>query len=356
MSDRLSKVWIAVLFNLSPGIPYWIQAALFGIIIFIIFYIFSLRVEFFYLETYHLIEVSATCISIAFQLAGINYLLKDMKNAFQTINRGEELEKTFSNTNIYYLIILLVIMPFLALNAKGLVEASPALFSVLEPTIWSIALDVYNYATVYFMLLLLATTLWIIFNVSIILNAINSNSTRNFVKIDIYNTDRIGGLSPLRSFILHTSFFYFLSISLAIASYINPFNIISHEGLILLILLIVGFVFIYISFKSIRKILQKNIYYKTKELDLKTKLSKDKLNHIASTNNFSNKLEIVLCHSSLLQFYLNERIFIEKINKNGYNLKTLIQILGLIQPPFIAIFTIYHEETFSFLNKFVSII
>jgi hypothetical protein len=170
----------------------------------------------------------------------------------------DELKHRFSSSYWYYLLVAGVIVPFIIIKVLDILGEGVA-FYIVEPTVWSFLLDIYDILIRYLMLFLLAIILWIIFNIAWMINKIGKDPYRRTIKIDILCVDKIGGLKPLRDLILKTDSFYFVCITLAIIFYVSPFSIISYESYFLILLLIVGVSFFIIGIRTIRKVLKGRI-------------------------------------------------------------------------------------------------
>lgn len=327
-------IWVEKIFKKVP-IPYPIVSLLIAGIIYLIFWFFSTKVIFFPWEFYHSFAASTQGILIAFQLGGIQYILNNMKKTFKELCSYPEnkenidslyvkLKYRFSRSHWYYVIVAIIIAPFII----NLISNLSVTFYVVEPTIWSFLLDVYNYAIGYLMYFLLAVFLWIIINIILTLGEMRNDPCKHLIKIDIFNIDKVGGLKPLRDLILKILTFYFICITLAIISYISPFSILSYESIFLIILLLVGVAFFFIGVNTIRKLLKGRIEDEINKINERYQLEHQKLIKLVSEGNYKGE-ELNLVSTALQTLYVERDRMLQLYGSaRGYDLKTIVQFLS----------------------------
>ncbi len=334
--EEYGWIWVEKIFKKIP-VPYPIVSLLIAGIIYLIFWFFSTKVVLFPWEFYHSFVASTLSILIAFQLAGIQYLLNNMEKTFRELssypknktsidNLYVKLKHRFSRSYWYYVTVAAIIAPFVINDlTRILILHDGNTFYAAEPTMWSFLLDIYNYATGYFMFFLLAIFLWIILNIILTLNEMRSDPYRYLIKIDIFNIDGIGGLGPLRDLISKVLIFYFISITLAIISYISPFSIFSYESIFLIILLLVGVAFFLTGVGTIRKLLRDRIEDEINKINEIYQLELQKLMELVSEGNYKGE-ELNLVSTALETLYTErERMLQLYGNARGYDLKTIVQ-------------------------------
>lgn len=342
--EEYSWIWVEKIFKKIP-VPYPIASLLIAGVIYSIFWFFSTKVVFFPWEFYHSFTASTLSILIAFQLAGIQYLLNNMEKTFKELSSYPKnktsidslyvkLKHRFSRSYWYYVTVAAIITPFVINDLTRILHDGNTFYAA-EPTRWSFLLDIYNYATGYFMFFLLAIFLWIILNIILTLNEMRSDPYRYLIKIDIFNVDGIGGLGPLRDLISKVLIFYFICITLAIISYISPFSIFSYESIFLIILLFIGVVFFLTAVGTIRKLLRGRIEDEINKINERYQLEHQKFMELVSKGNYNGE-ELNLVSTALETLYTErERMLQLYGNARGYDLKTIVQfssvfILSLI--------------------------
>ena len=344
MSDEYSWVWIERLFKKIP-VPYPIVSLIVGGMVFSIYWLFSTKVAFFPWEKFHILEVTALSILIAIQLAGIQYILNDMKKTFGELKLYPEigvsfddlyvkLKHRFSISHWYYLLVAAVIVPFIIIKVLDILEGGVT-FYIVEPTMWGFLLDIYNNVIGYSMLFLLAIILWIIFNIAWIFNEMDNDPYRRLIKIDIFSADRIGGLKQLRNFILKILTFYFICITLAIISYISPFSILSYESFFLIILLLVGVGFFIMGLGTIRKLLKGKIEDEINKINKIYERYHQRFMDIVSEGNYKDQEEELKLVPTIIENLHIDRERILKFygNNKGYERITIIEfVISFIIP------------------------
>ena len=68
----------------------------------------------------------------------------------------------------------------------------------------------------------MVTILWIMINVSWLLGEIGSDFYRHKIRVDLFSSDNIGGLKPIRNLIIELVVYQFIAISLGIVNFISP--------------------------------------------------------------------------------------------------------------------------------------
>jgi len=354
MLDEYSWIWIERLFKkitvpypIPYHIPYPIVSLIAGGIIYSIYRLFSTKVVFFPWEKFHILQVATLSILIAFQLAGIQYILNDMKKTFRELKLYPEIGVSSDDLYVklkdrfsseyryrYYLLVAAVIVPFIIVELLDILRGGVTYY-IVEPTIWSLLLDIYNNIIGYLMLFLLAIILWIIFNIAWIFNEMKNDSFRRLIKIEIFSVDRIGGLKQLRNFILKILTFYFVCITLAIISYISPFSILSYESFFLIILLLVGVGFFIVGLGTIRKLLKGRIEDEINNINKIYEGYHQIFMDIVSEGNYKNKEEELNLVPTILENLHIERERMLKFygNARGYDRITIIEfVISFILP------------------------
>jgi hypothetical protein len=261
-------MWIEKLSN-KLAKHYLIYFLVISIAIFSIFMLFTTKVKFLPLGFHVFLETSSLSILIGYQLAAIPYLFTNIKRTFDKLKPlfkyaqfqtySDFLDKKIQESKMRYIVILLVVIPFMLLEFsrfwrwKSSVGSTPTYFYLFEPSNrWALALDIYNHIIGYLTLFLLAIIVWRVINLIEIVNALDSNTS---ISVDIFHFDEMGGLRPLRNFILIVVSNYFIILTLAIISYITPAAIISYETVFLIIMLLLGVILFVITLKTIRDLI-----------------------------------------------------------------------------------------------------
>ncbi|SNQ61385.1 hypothetical protein [Candidatus Methanoperedens nitratireducens] len=288
-------------------------------------------------------------ILIGYQFAEIKYFYSNIKLTFIKLNiifkedyfrtYFDYLDKKIQKSKIYYFAILLVIIPFVLLEIirywrwRITIESPPPYFSLIWPfSKWTIILDIINHMFGYLMLFLLAIIVGIIINLIVIINELNSNP---LINIDIFHTDEMGGLRPLRNFVIIVVSNYFITITLAIISYISPIAVISYETVFLISILFLGVIFFIITQKTIRNLINKGIEFELGKINGEYKKTYNKLINIIANNKF-NKDELEKL-SFILDTLEKEKIRIKQISPKRYDLSAIATFISSFLIPTVTL-------------------
>lgn len=353
MPNEYNQIWIEKIFKKIP-IPYPILSLFIAVIIYSVYWFFSTKIYYFPWDFVDRLVVSALAILIALQLVGIQYVLNKIKRKFIGLllfpnnvkSIGDlytEFENRFYRSYWYYVLVALVIVPFIIFFIQNILQGGKTYYTS-EPTAWSFLCDIYNNVVGFSMLYLLAIILWIIFNIAWTFIDIGSDRYRHLIEINIFNIDKIGGLKPLRNFILLFLAYYFICITLAIISYISPERIFSYESFFLIILLILGVCFFLLGLRTIQKIVKGKIEFEIDKISERYQKEHQRLMEILSEENYEDKEKELNLVSRAMEILNDERERrIQLYDKaKGYDFITVIQFASSFIPPLIA-----------FLQKFI---
>ncbi|MCK4240636.1 MAG: hypothetical protein KAX30_03365 [Candidatus Atribacteria bacterium] len=344
------KMWIEKLAN-KLAKHYLIYSLIIAIAIFSICMIFTTEVKSLPLDFHTLLETSSLSILIGYQLAAIKYLFSNIKRTFDKLkplfkdapfqtysgNLGKEIQKS----KVGYTVILLIVIPFMLLEFsrflswKISVGPTPTYFYLFEQSNqWALALDIYNHIIGYLMLFLLAIIIWRVINLTEVVNALDSNTSIN---IDIFHIDEMGGLRPLRNFILIIVSNYFIIITLAIISYISPRAIISYETVFLIGMLILGVIFFVLTLKTIRNLINKGLKFELGKINEGYKKTYTKLINITSDKKPKfDKYELEKL-SLILDVLEKEKFKIKQISHRRYDFRAIVTFVGSFLIPTITL-------------------
>lgn len=336
MNEKSHWIWVERIFHDSLNVNYKIYSILIGTLIFLLFLISILSNKISYLpwDIYTVVPSLALSLLITIQLAGIKYFLSNIRDSFMIIDSMNKInEKVFSDSKRLYVIIALFIL--LIFFVAEFNNNSIFAYWLADRTIPNLIFDIYNHLTISFMLLLLAANVWIIINLSISINRIKAYELDIHIELNIFDIDRLCGLSPIRDLVINYFIYYFICISLAIISYVNPFSLFNSFFTIILISLLVfgGFCLLFIGLNFIRRILNKKVAYESDLINKRYKNYKNKLKEIDIEGGTTVELA---CISSILTNIFNERQLIASINKRGYNHMTIFYLITSAISPILS--------------------
>lgn len=312
--------WIDKAFKRIP-LPYQVISTIVSLSIYLIYNFFSMRVDFFPMESYHRIEVCALSILIGFQLLGLQYFLNRMNKHFDYFLPKE------TPIIYHYAIYFMIIFSYLSVILIRVANGEDPFFYTRNQGYWELMLDIFNQATILSSLILLSSVLWMIFNIFYVLSNIADDREQNRINIDLFSLDRIGGLNPLKSFILAITIFYLINIMLMIMSYITPLGYFTYESILFIILLLVGLAFFLGGFMEIRRILECNIESQFHLITMDNKIMKRKFKEIISEERYSESVDELNSISTGLSILDSEREKLLNINVKIYDIPTISAFL-----------------------------
>lgn len=314
------------------SLNYRISCLFITIFIFSIYIFFSTKLLFLHFDFITLFVISGISILIGFQFFGIKYFSYEIKSKLLGLKPNfkedhhsiylEFLEEKFQKSKKYYLVLLLIVFPFILITILGLLSGSLLFSDVESSNNWAIPFDIFN-TTIYFLsLFLFAKIVWIMINLNIVVHELNENP---YINIDIFNID-LTGLNSMRGIIMRFITYYFIITTLLMFSYgFSPYIILSYESVFLYIVTFLGIILFISTKKTIKNLVNKHL--------------KIELNRINEEN---KKI-----HNNILS------ISTDKFNKEG--LEKLSISLDLLEREEIKIKQLLHKKfNFIELGKFIS--
>jgi hypothetical protein len=311
------------------------MSLIFGLINLLIYLAVMLRgrVEQFLPNIYSIAEVILFCTLLVYLINYNNYLFNKTKSIIQEMNpiRGNEKQlynrfrEILFDSKRFCIIVLLVIFPFLIINYK-----ENLLFN-------SFIFNIYNISLYMLMLYLLASALSMILNISLILAIIGKPPCINFLKIDLFNADRIGGLGIIRSHIISIIINYSIGISLAILSDIDPnyLNTVIYEIFALSVLLFTGIILLIFGLGNLQKPFRERMIKDLVKINEEYQDQYEDFTRIISDNKIENDTALLSITKKLDALH-KERTEREKIlNDNGLRYSysaVIVSAIAFIMP------------------------
>ncbi len=199
---------------------------------------------------------------------------------------------------------------------------------------WALALDIYNHIIGYLVLFLLAIIVWRVINLIEIVNVLDSNTS---ISVDIFHVDEMGGLRPLRNFILIVVSNYFIILTLAIISYISPADLISYEMVFLIILLLLGVILFVITLKTIRNLITRGLKQELGEINAEYKKAYNKSITIISDKKPESYRDELKALSLILDILEKERTKIKQLGRRRYEFSTILTFICSFLLPIITL-------------------
>ncbi|MEI6103329.1 MAG: hypothetical protein WCP70_05230 [Methanothrix sp.] len=337
MAEDCSWTWMESALRKIP-VPVPVISLLIGTMILLLYWLFSRYVVFFEWNKMHQLSSVAVSTLIAYQIAGVFYLMVYMKKNFRLLDlfyASSEfsfckiLEDKFRTSYLYYLLIVYIIAPIFLIN--GL---STQYFCDERGSNLGRLLDVYNDILIFIVLFLLATILWIILNMAWSLREAGKKLERSSVTRDVLNSDL--KLKSLKSFILKVLIYYFICISLAITTYYTPIGLSVYETIFFIILLMIGAAFFFAGLDAIQAMISSQIEKELEPINMRIMEQIQRVEALASQKDYISKGEEINSITSMLEIMQKQRA--ELLSIRIYDLRsigtfitaTILPIMALI--------------------------
>jgi hypothetical protein len=291
----------------------------------------------------NLILFSCMSLLIPLQMAVIKNMVEKIRQNFKRIEfnkSGESLninlysifEERFNYSNWYYGLFLTIFLPF------AIISKDYSLFYLKEedPNRMVLIFDIFYYSLDVISIFLFFFILWIIFNFAYSLMKISHSPFKDLVILDPISTDNLGGLGPLKQFILNQILLYSICITIAVFSYIDAMQVIfRYESYVFLLMLIIGIGTLIYSLLSIQELLR---YKKEKaikhinELYMHQNSKFEKIileDHDITDDSELNKI------STIINEIKTEKEIIMSMRANLIDLRTLGTVISSILLPII---------------------
>jgi len=329
------------------------------ILLYCFFILFSVKLVRYNLDFHGHIVAISSCILVALQTSGINHFIKKIKNLFEVRIKAvenigvlyDQISTQFVNSWKKYFIIFSVIAPFILIRANDLINGRIIFFYQVETTLWAMLFDIYNQLVKYFILYLLAVNLWIMFNISWMLNEVLNESYYRSIKINIFNFG-FNGVSPIRDVILEFIIYYFFIIILSILTFLTPKGFILYDSLCLMILLVIGVIFFIHGWYTIHKIRLRRIKEKVNDIsELIDKRSQLLMDTISSDEIDEKKIKWI---SGSIETLYEQRKRILDTKNNTYDPIGILTFMGgFISSLVTFISKLYANDTMHGLIKYI---
>ena len=341
------------------SVNYRLTSLTISLIIFIILLFFTTKVKWYPLDFISLVVATTMSILVGYQYMFINKISSNICPTFEELSPlfqnnhyvtfSQDLERKLQKSWLFYSTVILVITPFVILELIKVWKWRWSnellnLFYLYEPTPWSLLLDIFNHVIGYLILFLLAKIIWIIIELTLIINELQDkdNQKKDIVKINVFEVEEIGGLRPLSSFVQFIVSNYFIIITLFIISYVPPNEttykiLITPEIIILIVMLLIGIILFMTTQKTIGNLIDKGIKLELDRINRNYEETYYKVIEICSnkrTNNNKNELEELRITLDILE---TEKIRIKKIKDKKFDIKTVFTFVTTTLPPIIAL-------------------
>jgi hypothetical protein len=334
------------LLNITQSL-YPIVSILIGLLTFIVFLIFSMKVKVFAWNFDNLLKSVTISTLIAFEISGIQYILgknkivlDGLRNVYfwSNSNPYDRFETRLKESPWRYTVVLSPVVISIIIEIYYIYSGFNIFAWKLEQSYWSMMLDIYSQLLNLIIYFLLGILLWINVDMGWTLIKIGDESLDLKLKISIYSI--VIELNPLRNLILKISAIYFICITLAIISGFTPVSLLSPETVLFISLLLFGVVFFIEIIGVIRKLTNHGIDSELKEVNDRIQDQKQKIIRMAYEENYFIKKEELESISSMLEILHKERerLLQLQISQRGVNLLTIGTFISTFLLPLLTLF------------------
>lgn len=336
MSEHFPWNLMEGIFSKIP-ISYPVLSLLVSALIFLIYlaFMFVIKLEDFQYDPNSLLQIIFTSTFIAYLLIGNQYILDNLMSYIDKLKyvSGKEqyqeeiydiLDGDISKLNGFYLLLFVVIAPFIL---KDFLEIYLGATTFDQSFFSSNIFNIYNYSVFLFSLYLLTNMIWIVIKISQFFKDLARGPYQEIVQIDLFCTDKMGGLGHLRRFVVNAILYYSLGISIAVMAYVNPggYQDVYFEIGYLLLLLAAGIVLLIKSSKELQDLFRREADKEIFEINEKIKQLYRRLMEIAAIKKDGDKweeeLNFISSSIELLNKQRAERESLLRDNAKTYNLK-----------------------------------
>jgi len=278
--------------------------------------LFYLKMKINYFDTYSVAVSAAMSILIGYQYKAIQETLSTLDSTFAKLSPlfiededgshqyddenshqyrafSHDLKTDFHEFQSYYFPIGFSIVAFVILLLNDIInykynQQMPPFYYWLDPdrTTWSLFFDIINLMVECLILILLGIFIWIMIK---LFNTIGALNTKYRISIKVCDLDGVGGLKPIRTFVLKVVTRFYFIITLIMISYMPPTTtilyryptkIITDDIMFLSPLLIIGFTFFIKTQETTSKLIDKGITLELKKINDKYEEIFKKVNEI----------------------------------------------------------------------------
>jgi hypothetical protein len=333
-----------------------------------------------YFDTYSLAIAAAMSILIGYQYKAIEETLSTLDSTFAKLSPlfiededgshqhddennprykafSHYLKTYFHEFQSYYLPITFSISVFIILLLNDIInykynQEFPPFFYLVDSdrTIWSLFFDIINGIVQCLILILLVIYIWIMIK---LFNTIGALNTKYKINIKVFDLDGVGGLKPIRTFVLKVVTRFYVIITLVMISYMSPTmtifyrhpsKMITDDMIILSPLLVIGLAIFIKTQETTSKLIDKGIKLELKKIDNKYEEIFKRVNKINCniTNTEDEKeLEKLRITMDILE---NARKRINEMKRKKYD---FIELISFVTTALLPILT---KEVISFIT------
>jgi hypothetical protein len=336
--------WIEGAFRRIPA-PYPFVSVIIAFVLYVL-YMFLLSKLDIIPKAYGYVVIIDTFVLIAYLIAGIQYFTVKTKCTFQELELYadesdavvlyNQLEKKFTQSKSYHAIAILIIISYLAIPFPSKSD----FYYFLEPGVYAALIDIFNYSALILVLYLITTILWTMNNISWSLNQIQIDFKKGLVKIDLFSSDRVGGMRSIKNLVLSLVVYHFIATSLAIINFVTPGKILYIETIFFILLFLSGVFFFIKSWATINGILEDKRRTDIGRLNRTYEQESGYARDIIMGGDHAQREDKLNQIFKSMEWLQNERQNLMKASHEVYDLKAILAFISSSLLPIITTFVI----------------
>jgi hypothetical protein len=332
--------------KILKGIPifYPITSIVIGAIIWLIFLVLGNKMGLVWDNETH-ISIALMGIIVAFQLISVQYLSNKWRNILEEIHKLYSDQNGNNIINIkqmphksfwYYAMMLAVILPFYLIDwispSYTLAEYFLEYYSD-DPSNWSLLFDIYRDLVGLLVLFIFFNIIWILTNMAWTIRSVGTQSHGLKMNANIFAANYI--LGAIRDLLLKMVAFYFICVSLIIASYVD-FSEHIYETIYLMLFLAMGLVFFLVGSEAVNSLMKGQIALVSDNINEKIQEYLEKLLSIESDGDPSQKIQETNFISNMLDVLQKQRESLAKESARVYDLRSVFSFMCVFFLPIIT--------------------
>jgi hypothetical protein len=284
-------------------------------------------------------------IIVAFQLMGVEYLLdtrrnilRELRNLYsdQSGNITIKIEEMPHKLFWYYVLMPAVILPFYLIDwisYNYTFEEYFLEYYTAQPSNWSLLFDIYSDLVGLLILFIFFNIIWILTDVAWTIRYVSIGSYGQKMSANLFAAN--SRLGAIRDSLLKIVAYYFICVSLIIASYVN-FSEHIYETIFLISFLLLGLIFFFIGFEAVNSLMESQVALISNDINEKIQRYVEKLLCIESDGDPVQKNQETNFISNMLDVLQKQRDALAKENTKIYDIRSVFSFLSVFFLPILT--------------------
>jgi len=284
-------------------------------------------------------------IIVAFQLMGVEYLLdtrrnilRELRNLYsdQSGNITIKIEEMPHKLFWYYVLMPAVILPFYLIDwisYNYTFEEYFLEYYTAQPSNWSLLFDIYSDLVGLLILFIFFNIIWILTDVAWTIRYVSIGSYGQKMSANLFAAN--SRLGAIRDSLLKIVAYYFICVSLIIASYVD-FSEHIYETIFLILFLLLGLIFFFVGFEAVNSLMKSQVALISNDINEKIQRYVEKLLCIESDGDPVQKNQETNFISNMLDVLQKQRDALAKENTKIYDIRSVFSFLSVFFLPILT--------------------